>query len=99
MLAFAADKHSLETNLDQEMSKNLDKQIDHLENNGKNINMKSEKEFFQFALQVEINSVDIYSGHLGLFEKEAKEYQMFENIIHEEQKHMLFIIEILHDLR
>lgn len=99
MMALSADKHCIETKLDQEMSKNLNKQIDHIENNGKNLNMESEKEFFQFALQVEKNSVDIYSGQLGMFEKEATEYQMFENIIREERKHMLYIIEKIHELR
>lgn len=99
MMDLAADKQGIMKNLDPEMLNNLNKQIEHIKINGEKLDQESEKEFFQFALQIEKNSVDIYSGQLSQFKKETSEYKIFENIIREERKHMLFIIEKLHDLR
>jgi len=77
----------------------LNRQIDHIKINGEKLNMESEKDFFQFALQIEKNSIDIYSAQLREFENDSEAFTMFENIIKQERKHMLFILDRLYELR
>ncbi|MGY0374745.1 hypothetical protein [Clostridium sp. JNZ J1-5] len=67
-------------------------------NKGKNFDFNDEKEFFQFALQIEKNSIDIYTKLLGSFEADCYEYKIFETLIKEEKKHMIFILNKLYEI-
>lgn len=70
-----------------------------LDINGEDLNVKSEKEFFLFALQMEKNSILMYSEFKKFFEMKSNEYELFTKIIDEERSHMYFILKVLHDLK
>jgi len=99
MVELSADENCIEKKLNNDMELILNRQIDHIKINGANLDMDSEKDFFQFALQIEKNSIDIYSAQLREFENDSEAFTMFENIIKQERKHMLFILDRLYELR
>ena len=59
----------------------------------------SEKEFFKLALRIEKNSINIYTKLLELFKSGSKEYQIFEELIEQEKRHMVYILSRLYELR
>ncbi|MBC3797654.1 ferritin family protein [Acetobacterium tundrae] len=99
MLDLSVRKGLSEEKTDKEIESILNQQIDHITINGRNLDINSEKDFFQFALQLEKNSIDIYTTQLNAYEKESNEYKTFENITKEERKHMLFILDRLYKLK
>ncbi|MBC3889369.1 hypothetical protein GH810_13725 [Acetobacterium paludosum] len=99
MLDLSRDEHIKDEMVNKEIELILNQQIDHIKINGGKLDIHSEKEFFQFALQVEKNSIDIYSAQLSVYEKESNKYKMFKNITKEERKHMLFILDRLYELK
>lgn len=74
-------------------------QADYVANNCVNINLSSEKEFLQFALQLEKNYIEIYKRQLDIFDLDSNEYKRFKIVIEESRKHMVFIVNILNDLK
>lgn len=99
MLELSGDENLKKKRLDEEVELTFKKQINHLENNGNKLDSTSEKDFFQFALQLEKNSIEIYTKQLSSFEKDSDAYKKFESIIKEERKHMLFILNKLYELK
>lgn len=83
--------------LDEDIEKIFNYQVDYM-NKEKNFDFNDEKEFFQFALQIEKNSIDIYTKLLGSFEADCYEYKIFETLIKEEKKHMIFILNKLYEI-
>lgn len=83
--------------LDEDIEKIFNYQVDYM-NKGKNFDFNDEKEFFQFALQIEKNSIDIYTKLLESFEADCYEYKIFETLIKEEKKHMIFILNKLYEI-
>ena len=73
--------------------------MEYLFNNDKKLNLNSEKDFFVFALQLERNSVEIYTQLLNIFEEDSYGYKSFEYLIKEERKHMLYILNKLYELK
>jgi len=73
--------------------------VEYLFNNDKKLNLNSEKDFFVFALQLERNSVEIYTQLLNIFEEDSYGYKSFEYLIKEERKHMLYILNKLYELK
>lgn len=60
--------------------------------------MSCEKDFFGFALQLERNSVELYTKMQELFEHGSDDHRMFGNLVGEEKKHMLFILNKLYEM-
>ena len=58
----------------------------------------SEKDFFLFALQLEKNSILSYNEFKDNFQRDSKEYGFFEKMIHEERKHMVYILKVLQEI-
>jgi len=61
--------------------------------------LKKDKDFFIFALNIEKQSIEIYSKCLKNFEENTDEYNLFSELIEQEKKHMLYILKILHELQ
>jgi rubrerythrin len=83
----------------EDVEKVIQKQVDYSNKNSKNLSLTSEKEFFKFSLQLEKNSIEIYTKLLGIFEKESFPFISFEALIGEERKHMLYILNKLYELK
>lgn len=77
----------------------IKEQEEFIKNNNKNINFGKEKEFFNFAFSIEMKGIDTYSEIIKNFKKNTEEYNLFNNLIEEEKKHMLFILKKLHELK
>lgn len=99
MVEISGDDRYKEKKLNEEIELMLNQQIDHIKIIGEKLDMNCEKDFFQFALQIEKNSIDIYTAQLSAFENDSNAFIMFENIINEERKHMLYILDRLYELR
>lgn len=97
MIELSIDEKLKENQLQEEVEEVFQKQVDYL--NNKKLDLSSEKEFFGFALQVEKNSVEIYTELLRIFEPDSQSYKNFEELIKEERKHMLYILNRLYELK
>ncbi|MPN55674.1 hypothetical protein SDC9_203358 [bioreactor metagenome] len=58
-----------------------------------------DKDFFIFALGIEKSSINIYSKVLELIKEPSEEYSLFEKLIEEEKKHMIYILKKIHELK
>jgi rubrerythrin len=99
MLELSNNKKIKEDKLHVNVEKVFQKQVDYLNNKDKKLDLTSEKEFFGFALQLEKNSVEIYTELLRIFETDSHGYKSFEELIKEERKHMLYILNRLYELK
>lgn len=99
MVKFSVDDRCTEKKISEEIALILNQQIDHIKINGEKLDMNCEKYFFQYALQTEKYSINIYTAQLRKFENDSSAFIMFKNIIKEERKHMLFILDRLYELR
>ncbi|HEY5556343.1 hypothetical protein [Acetobacterium sp.] len=99
MVELSGDDRYKEKKMNEEIALVLKQQIDHIKINGEKLDMNCEKDFFQFALQIEKNSINIYTAQLSAFENDSNALIMFETIIKEERKHMLYILDRLYKLR
>ncbi|MFT5873967.1 MAG: rubrerythrin [Clostridium sp.] len=99
MLELSNNEKLKEVQLDKDVEKVFQKQVQYLYNNDKKLNLNSEKEFFIFALQLEKNSVEIYTKLLCVFEMDSYGYRSFEELIKQERKHMIFILNKLYELK
>lgn len=88
-----------EKQLNEQTKKAIEKQINFINCNSKVLNLNSQKDSFRYSLQLEKNSIDIYTELLNICEKNAYEHVNFENLIEEERKHMLYIIEKLYKMK
>lgn len=77
----------------------FNQQIDYINNKSKNIKLDEEKEFFLFALQLEKNSIVMYTKLLKIFEINSYEYKSFEKLIKEEKSHMVYILNKLYEVK
>jgi rubrerythrin len=99
MLELLNDKKLKRGQVKGAVEKILQKQMDYSNSNGKKLNLISEKEFFQFALKLEKNSIEIYTELLKMFEINSYEYKNFEALIKEEKNHMVYILNKLYELK
>jgi len=88
-----------EKQLNEQTKKAIEKQINYINCNSKTLNLNSQKDFFRYSLQMEKNSIDIYTELFNICEKNAYKHVNFENLIEEERKHMLYIIEKLYKMK
>jgi hypothetical protein len=88
-----------EEQLHEDVEKVFKKQVDYLNNKDEKLDLTSEKDFFGFALQLEKNSVEIYTELLRIFETDSHGYKSFEELINQERKHMLYILNRLYELK
>ena len=86
-----------EKHLDEDIEEVFQKQNNYL--NNKKLKLTLEKDFFVFALQLEKNSVEIYTKLLSIFETDFYIYKSFEELIKEERRHMLYILNKLYELK
>ena len=84
--------------LDDEIRTILKDQQLFYENGSENFILKKDKDFFVFSLSIERNSIDVYSEILHTFEMHSIEYNLFNDLIEQEKKHMVYILKALHDL-
>jgi len=99
MFDLSKDEKSKEEQLQKDVEDVFQKQADYLKNKDGKLDLTSEKEFFGFALLLEKNSVEIYTNLLGIFEIDSIRYKCFENLINQERKHMLYILNKLYELK
>lgn len=99
MIQFANNEKLKAEQLDRETEEVIQKQVDYYSTNGENLNLASEKEFFRFSLQLEKNTIEIYTKLLSILEEESYAFKSFEALIGEERKHMLFILNELYELK
>jgi len=98
MLDLFDDEIFKEKQLDEDSEVILQQHLDFLKNNGNQLNLTSEKDFFQFSLQLEKNSIEMYTQQLIIFETDSDGYKRLECAIKDEKKHMIFILNRLHEL-
>jgi len=98
MLEFSKDEKLIKEQLDEKVETLFKIQINNIMDNNKDLNLTSEKEFFRFSLKLEKYSIEIYSMIGKLFESDSYEHNIFEELIKEERKHMLFILNKLYEL-
>lgn len=94
MLELSKKEKLKDKQLNIDVEEVFQKQVEYLYNNGKELNLTSEKEFFVFALQLEKNSVEIYTKL-----SDSYGYKRFEDLIKEERKHMIYILNQLYELK
>jgi len=99
MLDLSNDENLKEEQLQEDVEKVFQKQADYLNNKDEKLDLTSEKDFFGFALQLEKNSVEIYTELLRIFEIDSIRYKFFEDLINQERKHMLYILNKLYELK
>jgi len=87
-----------EIQVDENLNDIFEEQLDYLNFEDKNAILTSEKSFFIFALQMEKNSIEIYTKLLRTFEKDLEEYKIFKTLLNEEKKHMIYILDELYKL-
>ena len=98
MLELSNNEKLKENRLNDASENIFQRQVDLLNSNDIKLNRISEKEFFVFALQLEKNSIEIYTELLYIFEMDSYMYKRFENLIKEERKHMVYILSKLYEL-
>lgn len=98
MLDLFDDEIFKEKQLDEDSEVILQQHLDFLKNNDNQLNLTSEKDFFQFSLQLEKNSIEMYTQQLIIFETDSDGYKRLECAIKDEKKHMIFILNRLHEL-
>ncbi|MGV8905537.1 MAG: ferritin family protein [Acetobacterium sp.] len=98
MLELFDDQKFKEKQLDESSQMILQQHLDFLQNTGRQLNLTSEKDFFQFSLQLEKNSIEMYTRQLKLFETDSDGYKRLESAIRDEKNHMIFIVNRLHEL-
>lgn len=69
-----------------------------VDSKGSEFKVETEKDLFLFSLQMEKNSILMYSEFKNNFPTESDEYELFKRIIDEERSHMFLILKVLHDL-
>jgi len=99
MLELSDNEKFKEKELDNDVENIFNMQIGSISNNDIKLNEISEKEFFIFALQLEKNSIEIYTKLLYIFEMDDYMYKKIENLIKEERKHMVYILNKLYELK
>lgn len=99
MIDFASDDQYKNIHLDKMVSEISLQQADYIANNCGSVNSPSDKEFLQFALELEKNYIEIYKRQLTIFTADSNEYKKFKNIIEEARKHMIFILNKLNDMK
>lgn len=87
-----------DVNVDQmEIANLIEKQQQFFDKMEENISSVGDKEFFIFALGIEKDSINIYSRILEKVKSNYEQYVIFENLIEEERKHTLFILDRLYE--
>ncbi len=99
MIDLASDDQYKNIQLDKMVSEISLQQADYIANNCDSVNSPLDKEFLQFALELEKNYIEIYKRQLTIFPADSSEYKKFKNIIEEARKHMIFILNKLNDMK
>ncbi len=99
MIDLSSDNKFMDTQINTTVAVLSQQQADYVAENRTNINFTSAKDFMQFALQLEKNYIEVYKRQLEIFEVDSKDYKRFKNVIEESRKHMVFIVNILNDLK
>ncbi|AFA48865.1 hypothetical protein [Acetobacterium woodii] len=99
MIDLASDDQYKNIHLDKMVSDISLQQADYVANNCGSVNSPSDKEFLQFALELEKNYIEIYKRQLTIFTADSSEYKKFKSIIEEARKHMIFILNKLNDMK
>lgn len=89
---------NVKLDLNEEIKQIIKDQIDFI-NNNKDMNFEKEKDFFNFAFEIEQKSIDAYGKIIWVFEIDTEGYILFKNLIEEEKKHMLYILKRIHELK
>lgn len=80
-----------------EIAKLIEKQQQFYNKMEENIAGVGDKDFFIFALGIEKDSINIYSEILEKVKSNYQQYLVFQNLIDEERKHTLFILDRLYE--
>ena len=80
--------------LDIHTEQSFMKQINYL--NNEETNPITEKEFYKYALQLEKNSAELYENLSAEFEPDTYENKVFRDLMKEEKRHMIFILNRLY---
>ena len=99
MLELSNNEALKEKHLGEDVEVIFQNQADGISYNDKKSEITSEKELFVLALQLEKDSVEIYTKLLCIFEPNSYEYKRFESLIKEERKHMIYILNKLYEMK
>lgn len=88
-----------EKELGELVNKVFKQQVDYMNVKDKSEILTKEKNFFIFALQMEKNSIEIYTELLKLFKQDSQECKNFEMLLNEEKNHMIYVLNQLHELK
>lgn len=99
MIDLSSDAQFNNIQLNETVAMLSQEQVDYVTAYATNVDLSSEKEFLQFALQLEKNYIEIYKKQLDIFKVDSNEYKRFKNVIEEARKHMVFIVNTLNDLK
>jgi rubrerythrin len=99
MLKLFSGTQIINFKFNEEIKSIIKDQFDHLRGKSEDLNFKSEKDFFNFAFEIEKKSIDTFSNIIQIFEKDTSEYNLFNFLIDEEKKHMIYILKRIHELK
>lgn len=91
----------LDDNLDlnKEVESLLNEQLNLTKENVKTLFFKKDKDFFIYALTIEKNSIDLYTKVYEMFAMDSPESTIFNELIQQERKHMLYIVKKIQELK
>lgn len=85
--------------LTEELNYFFNEKMNYLKTKEKGTSLTSEKEFFIFALQMEKDSIEIYTKLITMFEANSDEYKIIETLLKQEKNHMVYVLNQLHELK
>jgi hypothetical protein len=97
ILKLASNERLKNIELDSKFYELFKNALSYITSSGKELHKVSQKDFFSYALQVEKNTIEIYTALLQQCHNEDFDHILLEDMIHSEQKHMFFILDQLHE--
>ncbi|PRR81691.1 ferritin family protein [Clostridium vincentii] len=98
ILKLSKNIKSKDKQLNEDLNDFFKEQTNYIKIKHQNINFVTEKDFFIFVLQMEKNSIKIYTKLLSMFKIDSDEFKIFEKLLNEEKRHMIYILSQIHKL-
>jgi len=98
MFELSSNEDLKEKQINKYLEDILQKQFNYIYSNNK-LKLTYEKDLFVFALQLEKNSIEIYTKLLCIFEVDSYGHKETKYLIKEERKHMIYILNKLYEMK
>ena len=91
-------KEIIDSEIDDSLMHTSELNINPLKTDEIDLILKSQKDFFLYALQGEKKSILMYNEFKKNFEVTSTEYKLFNRLVDGEKEHMHYILKTLHEL-